>query len=317
MVRRNRTIFINMINETTLLELEWSGLSIKDIAIKMGCNRNTISRNLKSLGIIRKRVIPHPDLKIDFFKEINTKEKAYYLGFLYADGYITQDCKSLVLALSKKDTQELEKFCDIIGVNRLKIKNRTHKQGSQSISIKIYSPEFVKHIINHGCVNAKSKIIRLPNLKTKEIMLSFIMGYYDGDGIMNDAAICSGSFEFLIDIKKYLNLPFEVKKKLNVYTLRIGAECKRELIKNYPYGFLRKQSNFKNDKANKLNGVNPYSKISKISVNKSELEKLIGIHSYTELGRMFGVSDNSIRKRAKKLGIILLPRKINRELKLI
>ena len=41
-----------MINETTLLELEWSGLSIKDIAIKMGCNRNTISRNLKQKTIV-------------------------------------------------------------------------------------------------------------------------------------------------------------------------------------------------------------------------------------------------------------------------
>ena len=41
----------------------------------------------------------------------------------------------------------------------------------------------------------------------------------------------------------------------------------------------------------------------KFEVTKEKLEELINNNSYLAIGRMFGVSDNAIRKRAKKLGI--------------
>ena len=41
----------------------------------------------------------------------------------------------------------------------------------------------------------------------------------------------------------------------------------------------------------------------KFEVSKEELEKLIKEKSFTEIGKMFGVTDNTIRKRCKKLGI--------------
>lgn len=48
------------------------------------------------------------------------------------------------------------------------------------------------------------------------------------------------------------------------------------------------------------------SKNSKLSdIKKEELEVLIKEKPYTELGRMFGVSDNGIRKKCKMLGIEL------------
>lgn len=40
-------------------------------------------------------------------------------------------------------------------------------------------------------------------------------------------------------------------------------------------------------------------------INKEELEVLIKEKTYTELGKIFGVSDNGIRKKCKSLGIIL------------
>lgn len=54
---------------------------------------------------------------------------------------------------------------------------------------------------------------------------------------------------------------------------------------------------------------------NKFNVSKEKLEKLIWEEKlpYTKIGEMFGVSDNAIRKRAKKLGIKL--RKIKRKSK--
>lgn len=43
----------------------------------------------------------------------------------------------------------------------------------------------------------------------------------------------------------------------------------------------------------------------KITATKEELELLIKNRTYTEIGKMFGVSDNAIKKRCKKLGIVL------------
>lgn len=43
----------------------------------------------------------------------------------------------------------------------------------------------------------------------------------------------------------------------------------------------------------------------KFEISKEELEELIKNNSYVSIGKMFGVSDNSIRKRCKTLGIIV------------
>ena len=42
----------------------------------------------------------------------------------------------------------------------------------------------------------------------------------------------------------------------------------------------------------------------KFNVSKDELATLIKKHSFCAIGRMYGVSDNAIRKRAKRLGIL-------------
>lgn len=45
----------------------------------------------------------------------------------------------------------------------------------------------------------------------------------------------------------------------------------------------------------------------KFEVSKEDLEKLVNEKPMTEIGKMFGVSDNAVKKRCKKLGIELKP----------
>lgn len=45
----------------------------------------------------------------------------------------------------------------------------------------------------------------------------------------------------------------------------------------------------------------------KFEISKEDLENLIGKMPLTKIGEMFGVSDNAIKKRAKKLGIFVPP----------
>ena len=47
---------------------------------------------------------------IHFFDEINTEEKAYILGFLYADGYNMEERNTVAISLKKEDSYILERI---------------------------------------------------------------------------------------------------------------------------------------------------------------------------------------------------------------
>lgn len=53
------------------------------------------------------------------------------------------------------------------------------------------------------------------------------------------------------------------------------------------------------------------SKSSKLFVSKEELEQLVKEKSFLAIGKMFGVSDNAIRKRCIKFGIEFKKQKLN------
>jgi hypothetical protein len=295
------------------------GLNNVEIGKIIGCDRNTVRRRMRKYGIERVLLKTHPNLNHDYFKEIDTKEKSYWLGFLSADGYIDNKRGRLSLDLAKKDLSHLEKFCDSIGANKNKIKNRIHKCGSESVSIRITSRKFISNLENNGCKNDKTFNLRLPNLSSRDLDLAFLFGLYDGDGFADSTVICGASIELLKDIKLKYNLNFEIKKKKRVYVLNLGAELKREMVSNYENSLKRKRKIFKGDKGIKTNNPEEYEKIKlsnlrsgsklKFEVSKKELKKLIDENSYEKIGRMFGVSGNAIKKRAKKLGIKLKNRK--------
>ena len=51
------------------------------------------------------------------FEKIDTEEKAYWLGFLYADGSVGSKDDRIELGLAEKDFHHIEKFRDFIGIN--------------------------------------------------------------------------------------------------------------------------------------------------------------------------------------------------------
>lgn len=73
----------------------------------------------------------------DFFQEINTEEKAYWLGFLYADGCINKIYRNnklksmnLEIGLCHKDEQHLQKFLNSIESN-IEIKHKKSKSNGK------------------------------------------------------------------------------------------------------------------------------------------------------------------------------------------
>lgn len=116
-----------------------------------------------------------------YFKHINSHIKAYYLGFIAADGCITQltkYTKGLTITIHEKDAILLYKLKEEIGCSNkiMYLKNNLRR-------FQIGNSEIYNDLLNHGVTPRKSLTLGnlLPNIP-KKYRPSYILGYFDGDG---------------------------------------------------------------------------------------------------------------------------------------
>jgi hypothetical protein len=124
-------------------------------------------------------------LNEQYFKDIDTEDKAYYLGYLYADGYVSIKRNSVTLTLQEEDLPIIEKFKDVINTNKpiytiKPPKKFLHRKVLKTLMI--VNKYFYKHLIDKGCLNNKSFILEFPTQVPDNLIHHFIRGYFDGDG---------------------------------------------------------------------------------------------------------------------------------------
>lgn len=92
------------------------------------------------------------------FETIDTEEKAYWLGFLYADGSVGSNDDRIELGLAERDFHHIEKFRNFIGINN-KI---SYREKTKSYRYAFKSQNCKQDLINKGCVPRKSLILKYP-----------------------------------------------------------------------------------------------------------------------------------------------------------
>ena len=157
-------------------------------------------------------------LNHNVFNSIDTKEKAYWLGFLFADGFITKD-NYVGISLKNDDYKHLEKFRDFIESNHIIhtykcLENSYSNPNNYYCKIIFKSEKMVEDLKNYGCIEHKSLVLQFPNNLKKEFYKDFIRGYFDGDGSLSfrktnnkkssDFKI-AGTKEFLLKVIDILN----------------------------------------------------------------------------------------------------------------
>lgn len=203
------------LEEIDFLRNNYGIMSPVDIAFKIGRTRNAIKVKANKLGLKRpdKYTYNH-----SFFENIDTEHKAYWLGFIYADGYIHKAYRNheLGIELKKSDYEHLKKFNKCIDGNVEVIfrkRNDIRDIKTEGIcSIRLYSKKIVDDLIAQGVQMNKSTIIQFPSFSNKELTVAFIRGFFDGDGcIMRNknrkclsANFASASLSFIQDLRGYL-----------------------------------------------------------------------------------------------------------------
>lgn len=159
--------------------------SLTKLGEAYGVRRQTISKWLKDRGI---EVINYQNksrLDEHVFDSIDTEEKAYWLGFLFADGNISHTGNRLEVRLSIKDLSHLEKFRKFL---KLTTEIRTGIcNGNGFCHLAVRNKHLWHTLDSLGCHPRKSLILEFPDFSIFsdiKLIKHFIRGYIDGDGCL-------------------------------------------------------------------------------------------------------------------------------------
>lgn len=174
---------VQIITDEEAMNLLDFGLSLAYIGKTFKISEDALSIRIKSKGykVINKQ--NERGTNNSLFKKIDNEEKAYWLGFLYADGHVHSTTNQISIGLAIVDYIHLEKFKKFIGAeNVIMIDKKTN-----SCRYQFHSKEMKKDLIKLGCVPKKSLVLNFPkeDLIPKALMRHFIRGYFDGDGCLS------------------------------------------------------------------------------------------------------------------------------------
>jgi len=169
-----------------ICDLYKQGVSAKILGSKFTIDKRRVQKWVNNKGILRDKSESHrfTEFNQHFFDIIDTSEKAYWLGFFYADVYNCNTTNTVSLSLQTSDLEHLKKLAYVIGLHENKIKYTKNKEGYEYYTLKMYSKHLCQTLNNLGCPQAKSFIIKYPKWLDKNLTIDFIRGIFDGDGTL-------------------------------------------------------------------------------------------------------------------------------------
>lgn len=156
-------------------------MAIKTVCEKFNLSSPTVGKILKDVPRYPKALIFSPNLKEDFFDEIDTEEKAYFLGLMISDGNVFNDetgrQASISITLDSNDEYILNAFRDALGAS-----TSISHDGRGCSQIAVRSNKLAESLAHYGVVPRKSHVTYLPLNIPKEMFSHLIRGIFDGDG---------------------------------------------------------------------------------------------------------------------------------------
>lgn len=209
-----KTIKPKLVPRSTIIEAakyySENEISIINCAKKFKIGKNTLYDYLKENNLIKNDKNYQKDITYDknFFDSIDNEEKAYWLGFIMADGYTklgkNNNPAQMTIEIGKKDIEILNAFKKSIKSNHI-IRERSRKtctgKISEICSITISSQHLTSKLISYGVIPNKTYIGFINEeifSDNEELIFHYLRGYSDGDGTINKR---KGNYVFKLVIK--------------------------------------------------------------------------------------------------------------------
>lgn len=188
-------------------------------------SENSINYTLRNYNITRPRG-KSAQINHNYFNVIDTEIKAYFIGFILADGSVSIIQKSkngfsykLRLEIQQQDEYILHRLTKELNSN-LEIKYTTDVHYFNNYIIKknnayvhFFSKQIVTDLAKYNIIPNKTFLLtELPKNIPQHLYRHMIRGFFDGDGtvyLTNNNKILSfgfyGSYDLLLDIRQHLH----------------------------------------------------------------------------------------------------------------
>lgn len=173
-------------------------------------------------------------LNENFFDFIDTEEKAYFLGLLWADGTNVTKRNCIQIGLQEKDKHILESMLIAMDSDYpLKCTKSTYPGGQDIYGVSLFSEHMSQILNNIGMVPNKSLILKFPTCVPDILIPHFVRGVFDGDGYISHGTdyTCEimGTKDFCEELQKIL-FKADIKSKIYNTTLRKETSTRRLYI---------------------------------------------------------------------------------------
>jgi hypothetical protein len=134
----------------------------------------TIAMTAQNMGLRRARDLYNIDR--GYFNDVKTDSQSHWLGLLAADGNVSNNI--IVLELNNKDRILVEQFRDEIAPDSPIYEHPK----TNSCRIQVASMEMCNDLTRYNIVPNKSSVFTWPMSLPEHLAMSFLLGYFDGDG---------------------------------------------------------------------------------------------------------------------------------------
>lgn len=237
--RQRKIHFSNDILEYALKECQ-NGKSVASIAKKLDINDETLAKDLLQKYSYKPGSDGKKYCDSNYFEEIDTKEKAYWLGFFSADGYVNQSKRVIEFCL--KDKEAIVSFKEA-----LKSQHKISCKDEKYYRISINDKKMSEDLLSLNLDNNKTYNYSIPaNKIPQKLMSHFLRGYFDGDAYIGInrfnkpvISVVEAAKNVMFDIKNIikeeLDIDFNVRhNKRNLYVFSVTGN-KAQKILEYIY----------------------------------------------------------------------------------
>lgn len=202
---------------------------------KQNMSMSKIAKRYKTSSNAVKKILVQNNINIrrhyrqsfneNYFDNIDTNNKAYLLGFLYADGCIQKN-NVVSIVVHEKDREILEMYASELNATNTinKVSNKQH------VRISFCSKHMCDTLIGMGCGHNKTNKLDFPNI-SEQYKYDFIRGFMDGDGCISVtdkgehkyiSLSFTGTLEMMQSLKEIFNVNNDIKFYRNAYCIHIG-----------------------------------------------------------------------------------------------